>query len=210
MFVFLFLSILYLGGWSVMFFSTTFRWTFITWRFFGVMASSSVFLTASCFILGVICRFNFGKGLIRYLNAQESLPGDDFVPYTGTGSDVEKVAFPSNEKPIPTFSAAFGSGDEVPPPSQMFSSTTRMGPRFFNQVASPFDKRASYSSQESGHLTPPPAALSRTPSVESNYSNVTVTRVDSQRSEQSIPSYYTYNRTEGTSPVHQHKRWVIE
>lgn len=66
MFIFLFLSVLYLGAWSVMFFSTTFRWTFITWRFFSVMASVSVFLTISCLAMGVLCRFNFGKGLIRY------------------------------------------------------------------------------------------------------------------------------------------------
>jgi hypothetical protein len=44
-FIFLVLSILYLAGWGVMFFSTTFRLTFSTWRFFAVNASASVFLT---------------------------------------------------------------------------------------------------------------------------------------------------------------------
>lgn len=66
MFIFLMISVLYLGGWSVMFFSTTFRWTFITWSFFSVMACASVFLTVASFVLGVICRYNFGKGLLRY------------------------------------------------------------------------------------------------------------------------------------------------
>lgn len=66
MFIFLVLSILYLAGWSVMFFSTTFRWTFVTWSFFSVMACASVFLTVLSFILGVVCRYNFGKGLPRY------------------------------------------------------------------------------------------------------------------------------------------------
>ena len=65
MFIFLVLSILYLGGWSVMFFSTTFRWTFVTWRFFSVMATASVFLTVVSLVLGVVCRYNFGKGLLR-------------------------------------------------------------------------------------------------------------------------------------------------
>jgi NADH:ubiquinone oxidoreductase subunit H len=66
MFVFLLLSILYLGGWGVMFFSTTFRWTFVTWRFFSIMASASVLLTILSIILGVVCRYNFGKGLARH------------------------------------------------------------------------------------------------------------------------------------------------
>lgn len=66
MFIFLVLSILYLGGWSLMFLSTTFRWSFVTWRFFSVMATASVLLTVTAFVLGIICRFNFGKGLPRY------------------------------------------------------------------------------------------------------------------------------------------------
>lgn len=66
MFIFLVLSILYLSGWSVMFLSTTFRWTFITWRFFSIMASASVLLTLVAFVIGVVCRYNFGKGLNRY------------------------------------------------------------------------------------------------------------------------------------------------
>lgn len=49
-----------------MLFSTTFRWTFVTWQFFSVMASASVFLTLLSIILGVVCRYNFGKGLLRY------------------------------------------------------------------------------------------------------------------------------------------------
>lgn len=66
MLIFLGFCVFYLGGWSVMFVSTTFRWTFITWRFFSIMAVASVLLTVICFILGIICRMNFGKGLTRY------------------------------------------------------------------------------------------------------------------------------------------------
>jgi hypothetical protein len=95
MFIFLFLSLLYLAGWGVMFFSTTFRWTFITWFFFAVMASASVVLTCMAIILGVVCRLNFGKGLARYLNPDHHLPDDDKASYR---SDVEKVAFPSPEE----------------------------------------------------------------------------------------------------------------
>jgi hypothetical protein len=86
-----------------------------------LVSTASVFLTFFCLVLGIICRLNFGKGLLRYrksspkvarpprllistaVNAHESLPGDDFVPIT-RGGDLEKVSFPSNEKPVPTFS----------------------------------------------------------------------------------------------------------
>jgi len=87
MFIFLFLSILYMAGWGLMFVSTTFRWTFTEWFFFGVMASASVFLTFLAMVLGVVCRLNFGKGLCTYLTNQPSFEEDR------VSADLEKVAF---------------------------------------------------------------------------------------------------------------------
>ncbi|KAG1787849.1 uncharacterized protein HD556DRAFT_1246142 [Suillus plorans] len=118
MFVFLALSVGYLAGWAAMFDSSAFRWTFMTWTFFGVMTSSSVFLTLVAFILGIICRINFGKGLIRYLNADEPIP-EDFVP-VNYGDDLEKIAFQTDDRRMSTFSATFGAGQEVSP-SQMLA-----------------------------------------------------------------------------------------
>jgi len=103
MMIFLVLTIGYLAGLCTMFLSDTFRWTFMEWRFFSLVALASAVLAALAFILGVVCRFNFGKGLPHYLNAEEILPGDDFEP--AYPSDVEKFDFPSNEKVIPTFAA---------------------------------------------------------------------------------------------------------
>jgi len=141
MLVFLVLSLGYLAGWGVMFASTTFRWTFVQWRFFSLIASGSVLLTLVAFILGVICRLNFGKGLPRYLNAQELIP-DERVPdpfkLSINDYDPEKVDFPSDV--IPTFSVAFGSEDEVPPPNQMFAGRQR-GPRFYNETMEPFENQ---------------------------------------------------------------------
>lgn len=79
MLIFLGLCVLYLGGWSVMFISTTFRWTFITWGFFSIIAVASVLLTVSCLIFGILCRMNFGKGLLRY----REFPGDLFLTVVG-------------------------------------------------------------------------------------------------------------------------------
>lgn len=66
MLIFLIVALLYLGGWGSMFAAPTFRWTFTQWRFFSIMASASVFLALVTFVLGVVCRVNFGKGLPRY------------------------------------------------------------------------------------------------------------------------------------------------
>lgn len=208
MFIFLVLSILYLAGWSLMFLSTTFRWTFVTWRFFSVMATASVLLTLTAFILGIMCRFNFGKGLPLYLDAQEPLPGEDFTSvYT---SDVEKVHFPSNEKPIPTFSASFGSGSEVPPPRLMFPS--RLGPRFFNRSAQPFETPSSQSV-----VTVPPPAMTRAASFDSS---IDLGRSDTHSSGKSfgtsVDSYYynlslhgDHSRSDSSHNM-LGKRWEIE
>lgn len=92
------------------------------------MAVSSGILIVATFLLGVACRINFGKGLPRYLNAEEALEGNDFTPIFHEkleyGDDPETVHFPSSrDRPVPTFSVAFGSGPEVPKPTQM-----RFGP----------------------------------------------------------------------------------
>ncbi|TFK36809.1 hypothetical protein BDQ12DRAFT_685918 [Crucibulum laeve] len=205
MFFFLMLSILYLAGWGTMFFSTTFRWTFITWRFFSIMACASVFLTLASFVLGVVCRFNFGKGLLRYLNAQQSLPEEDFPDYS-YGSDIEKVNFPSNEKPIPTYSVAFGPG-----PNEMFAAR---GPRFYNKSAEPFET----SSQSPGSsIVAPPLAVTRNLTDGLNQSAY-VQRSSSHGSTKSSGSLGSYsvhswsntNHTRSDSQFSDKKRWVIE
>lgn len=61
--VFLGMSTLYLASWGAMFASTSFRWTFLEWRFFSLMATASVLLTLSALITGIICRLGFGMGL---------------------------------------------------------------------------------------------------------------------------------------------------
>jgi hypothetical protein len=64
--IFLVLSVGYLAGWAIMFLSLSFRWTFVQWRFFSLMAIASVVLTLAALVLGVMCRVNFGKGLPHY------------------------------------------------------------------------------------------------------------------------------------------------
>jgi len=107
MLIFLFLSTLYLAGWGVMFFSTTFRWTFTTWSFFAVIASTSVFLTLMATVLGIVCRCNFGKGLAHYLNTNQ--PNEE----NRMSADIEKIPFFAPEKPPPVFSFVRKGSDSI-------------------------------------------------------------------------------------------------
>jgi len=114
MLFFMLLSLLYLVGWSCMFISSTFRWLFVQWRFFSLVATASVLLALLALVLSVVCRLNFGKGLHRCLNAPRYAPGSDLAT-SNEKMDMEKAEFPSNEMPLPTFSGAFGSIADIPP-----------------------------------------------------------------------------------------------
>lgn len=184
MLIFLVMCLGYLGGWGAMFNSTTFRWTYMTWTFFGVMTTASVFLTLVSFILGVVCRINFGHGLPRYLNPQGPMPGDDFEPVT-FGSDLEKVAFPSSDKP--TFSVTFGSGQQVHSPAQMFVPST------WQRVARPMRMSTQSSLQQ-----PSPAKTRPSPDGTSNPLH-------------RYPSHSSVNSSMSTdSRSIESKRWAIE
>jgi hypothetical protein len=66
MLVFLGFALFYLVGWGAMFASATFRWTFVEWRFFSLMAAASVSLTLAAFLLGIFCCTKFGRGLPQH------------------------------------------------------------------------------------------------------------------------------------------------
>jgi hypothetical protein len=217
MILFLAVSIWYLAGWAVMFLSTTFRWTFETWNFFAIVASFSIFFSLLAFLLGVVCRYNFGKGLLRYLNTEESLPGDDFERVVSRTD--EKVSFPTSEKPVPTYSATFGSGSEV---SSQYTTrpSPQLGPRFFNSSAEPFESRSN--SASSSPIAAPMAALTRTSTAESYRSQFTAIPSHVRKESQgSLTSYYDYSagdsnrarsdsESHGTTMAGSGKRWVID
>jgi hypothetical protein len=79
------------------------------------MTSASVLLTMAAFVLGIICRFNFGKGLPRYLKTQDYVESDDSVYSYGKGDeeDVEKVDFPSTNNSIVLPSDSFKRSDNT-------------------------------------------------------------------------------------------------
>ncbi|KZT36026.1 hypothetical protein SISSUDRAFT_1050474 [Sistotremastrum suecicum HHB10207 ss-3] len=108
MLFFLGFNILLLAGWASMFASSTFRLTFEQWRFFALMSVLAVTLALTTFILGILCRRNFGKNLPKYLHGSEPLSDDDdFSPSTALGNekDLEKVDF-SSFGTMPTYAPA--------------------------------------------------------------------------------------------------------
>ena len=197
-------------------FLITFRWTFTTWTFFSIMASASVVLTLLSVILGVICRMNFGKGLARYcqslsclysyyyahsyskkVNAHQLLEDEEDFSTGYENSDMEKVAFPSSEKPLPTY-ASFDELDNQFAPSNYSGSTLVL--LFSNKSAEPFESAIS-------GLSYPAPALQRT------LNDVQVHRsasYGSTRSYGSDTSKLSHTRSDSSHSHGNHKRWVIE
>ena len=165
MMVFLGMSALYLANWGAMFAGASFRWTFLEWRFFSLMASASVALTLSALVTGIVCRLGFGKGLPEHrmrllfpshfstdcntslVSETRHMEDEDifFTPYMQDDASeisAEKVEFPPLGYPVPTFSAAFKSNGEDDLPEKPQFPNPQMGPRFFYASSVPFDQRA--------------------------------------------------------------------
>ncbi|KAH9887072.1 hypothetical protein C8Q73DRAFT_795096 [Cubamyces lactineus] len=77
---FLFLNLCYIVGWSVMFYSQVYTWTFIEWPFFGCTTLVSFIVLIGAFVFGIICWTGFGKGLEHYLHVEAVLTESDFDP----------------------------------------------------------------------------------------------------------------------------------
>jgi len=193
MLVFLILCVLYLAGWSLLFISTTFRWTFVTWPFFGINASASVFLAVVAFILGIVCRLNFGKGLPRYLNAHQNLPESDYDSSMEKYHDVEKVEFP-------IFAPAVFNSQSAPYSQAPYSVK---GPRFYNP--------ASASAYDATPINAPANAHVATRKGSVDTSNSSLSRSDSNGSQGSQSSFYSYGGSNGHSRQDSNKqRWILE
>jgi len=209
MHAFLFLSALYLACWGAMFDATTFRWTFVEWRFFSIITSASALLTLCALILGVVCRLNFGKGLPQHLAAEEQPPGDDFEPMIKPEVIVdvekasyyeEKVDFPPTHAPIPTWHTAYGNDS---PPEFAPSYTP---PR----LVSPSDSQPSTqfpSPAETVAPRLPSLAHTRAPTLGSPQDAAPLGRHGSIASQHSTRSGHSSNESASFS---RSKRWVIE
>ncbi|EJU00913.1 hypothetical protein DACRYDRAFT_116797 [Dacryopinax primogenitus] len=112
-----------------LFISPTFRLTFQTWSFFATQAVFAISLEVTTLVLGILCRLNFGNGLLDYL-AGPIADDDSDAFIRGLPEDTEKIHFPSMSH-LPTFSdraftdQAFSSRSFSPTPSSDFQVTER-------------------------------------------------------------------------------------
>jgi len=80
MIVFIGIAFIFTAGWSIMFYSIIYRWTFTQWPYLSCYTIASFILLIASMILGIICRMNFGKGLAQYLHAEAALSSLNFSP----------------------------------------------------------------------------------------------------------------------------------
>ena len=142
------------------------------------------------------------------MSAQEPIPDESIPdPYTSPTSerDPEKVDFPSHADTIPTFSAAFGSGDEVPPPNHMFAGRQR-GPRFYRAPTEPFEQ------QQETHHNRSPSSESLSPERDVPHSWYSSQRGVSNVGSRSDTTVGRNNSqsSQSSSVLSDSKRWVIE
>nr|GAT60490.1 predicted protein [Mycena chlorophos] len=111
---FLSIALFLIGGWSIMFYSIVYRWSFITWPYLACFTVVSFILIIASAILGAICWRHFGEGLAEYLHAESALADLGFAPEIfnndnkDSDPDLEKGFYTYEEidLPLPTFHAA--------------------------------------------------------------------------------------------------------
>jgi hypothetical protein len=115
--IFLAGCIILISTWGFMFLCGTFRWEIMEWRFFAAVAGASIVLLVFTTIFGVICFYNFDKGLKRFLGTMDGTSHDQDEFTQVVSRDMEKadivVDFPVSG-PIPTYAVAFGNTTKSP------------------------------------------------------------------------------------------------
>ncbi|KAK7035392.1 hypothetical protein VNI00_011923 [Paramarasmius palmivorus] len=78
--IFLAISTVFLVLSSAVFASDLYRFIFDMWPLFATMTVTSYILIVATFVLGILCRIHFGKGLREFLTQKEAPEGADFAP----------------------------------------------------------------------------------------------------------------------------------
>ncbi|KAG8833768.1 hypothetical protein FRC17_010141 [Serendipita sp. 399] len=147
---FITICLLLISGWAALFACQTFRWLFREWSFFAAMSVASGIMMTATTILGVVCFYNFHKGLKRFLSEKPENP-DEFT--TVTSRDIEKgevVDFPVSG-PIPTYAVAFGANTKAKDSPRSSFDSRDIGsplhdPVFLDPYAPGYDQKASEAS----------------------------------------------------------------
>jgi len=141
--LFFFFAFAIIVGWSVMFYSLVYRWTFTQWPFLAGCSVLSFILIVSSTILAIICRVNFGRGLKQYLEAEAALAKSGFspevfrhdeekdTPFDLETADFKKPAFSpvssKYEQPMPTYIAVHSKSESADPSAHYVAEERRAG-----------------------------------------------------------------------------------
>lgn len=66
MLAFLIMGLAYIGGWSAMYYSEVFRWTWVEWPFFASLSVTAQAVQVASVIIGVVCWRNFHRGFAQW------------------------------------------------------------------------------------------------------------------------------------------------
>lgn len=80
--VFCIISLFLVTLFTALFFSQIYRFIFLSWSFFATMTVTAYICIVFSATLGILCRFNFGKGLAHYLHVNDTLVGMNFTADT--------------------------------------------------------------------------------------------------------------------------------
>ncbi|KAL0566699.1 hypothetical protein V5O48_015306 [Marasmius crinis-equi] len=102
MLLFIVVAFVFLTCSSVMFYSDVYRWTYYTWPNFACYVTASLILLIASFILGILCRMNFGQGLSQYLHTEVASSSSGPHKALPTGSSPPHLSEISTAQPLPT------------------------------------------------------------------------------------------------------------
>ncbi|KAJ7482310.1 hypothetical protein B0H11DRAFT_1218586 [Mycena galericulata] len=84
------ISLILLAMATGMFVSPLYRFVLVEWSFFATISCAAYALLVVTFVLAVVCRLQFGKGLAHFLRVCTDLEAEDFTP----------VSFPKGDDPM--------------------------------------------------------------------------------------------------------------
>jgi len=88
--LFLFLAFMFLGAWTMMFYSRIYRFTYVDWPFFTTTTTTSFVSILSSSVFAFACLRNYDKGLAQWIRIENSFWKSDFEPDTFDNSEIEK------------------------------------------------------------------------------------------------------------------------
>jgi len=89
--LFSFFSVILFSMATGLFFSPLYRFVLGEWSFYATMSITSYALLVATFILAVVCRLQFGKGLAHFLRVTDALEDGDFTPvYFSKGGETSE------------------------------------------------------------------------------------------------------------------------